>query len=46
MILHYLPTKQSGKEEWLNKVLLYGRKTTAINKISGQELKQIFIFAG
>lgn len=41
-----LPPKQYGKEGWLNKVLLYGRKTTVINKISGQELKQIYIFAG
>lgn len=41
-----LPPKQSGQEEWLNKVLLYGRKITAINKISGQDLKQIYVFAG
>lgn len=41
-----LPPKQSGQEEWLNTVLLYGRKTTAINKISGQDLKQIYVFAG
>lgn len=32
-----LPLKQSGQEEWLNKGLLYGRKTTAINKITGQD---------
>lgn len=41
-----LPPKQSGQEGWLNKILLYGRKTAAINKICGQDFKQIYIFVG
>lgn len=41
-----LAAKQSVQEGWIKKVLLHERKTTPINKISGQDLKEMYIFTG